>query len=703
MFKRPCAGLLVVALLLSLCVIPAAATETYTVTLPTIASGSDTVAKGEDYTFTLNDNVNVVAYAEFDDGSICAAELCKINNVLTMLLPAAYITGNFEIKTFTVTNNDLSFLSGDGSQAAPYQIASELDLLKLMAASTGKNAALSNFASGKYFELANDIVFHTPINTLISTANTTINANNGIKSQICGSAARNVFAASFNGKNHKISGLNTFHIAQAGVGLIPTNKGSIMSLTIETVNNGFTVLGSYENSALNKTITVTGLSPLVNNNNTGTIDNCKVTATINSHAMIVGMIAAQSSGTITNCVANADIVSDYLPANNTNSGRTGIICGSNEGGSISNCTSDGILRITARDNSNAVLTYHAGGIAAYNTTNSAINSCTNLADIVITPIGENSGVSVLAGGITGLIVNDICYCANYGNLSCEQSPFNTRLGGITGQIANTSSTQYNINGCFNNGAVTMTGTGTLIGGGLAAYGGSTFAAKGSFSFVNGLSLVGSADAVNFSYVYTLANVTDTNADETTEEKELSAADFKAASLVTTLNTALGENIFVAGTDYPVFSWLAAPASVDLMNEPGVVTAPAASVATVTAVADGGTATITVVCDQACTVVCTDDNGVTYTRLNYDGTNGHVFTTDAYANGMTFVVAVKGDVSGDGSIDSDDFSPLVAAFLNTGSLNALNTIIGDINADDTIDSDDFSPLVAAFLGTGTISW
>lgn len=117
--------------------------------------------------------------------------------------------------------------------------------------------------------------------------------------------------------------------------------------------------------------------------------------------------------------------------------------------------------------------------------------------------------------------------------------------------------------------------------------------------------------------------------------------------------------------------------------------------------DGSNATINVACDTACVVVGVKD-GV-YSRLTYDGTSGHTFTTDAYEDGMTFIVAVKGDVSGDGEISAADFGALVAAFLGTGSLDALNSLVGDVSGDGDISAADFGALVAAYLGTGTIPW
>ena len=127
-------------------------------------------------------------------------------------------------------------------------------------------------------------------------------------------------------------------------------------------------------------------------------------------------------------------------------------------------------------------------------------------------------------------------------------------------------------------------------------------------------------------------------------------------------------------------------------------------ATVTGSVSNGTATLNVDCAKACVVAYTTNGGETYTRVNATAADsGYDFVVPDYSDSMKFVVAVKGDVSGDGDIDSDDFGPLVAAFLETGELSSLGRAVGDLDGNGVIDSDDFGPLVAAFLGTGEITW
>ena len=117
----------------------------------------------------------------------------------------------------------------------------------------------------------------------------------------------------------------------------------------------------------------------------------------------------------------------------------------------------------------------------------------------------------------------------------------------------------------------------------------------------------------------------------------------------------------------------------------------------------GTATLNVASEKACVVAYTTDGGATYTRLTATAADSGYDFSVAYTEGMQFAVAVKGDVSGDAAIDASDFGALVAAYLGTGTLDALNTVIGDVDGNGVIDANDFGALVAAYLGTGTVSW
>ena len=129
-----------------------------------------------------------------------------------------------------------------------------------------------------------------------------------------------------------------------------------------------------------------------------------------------------------------------------------------------------------------------------------------------------------------------------------------------------------------------------------------------------------------------------------------------------------------------------------------------AIASVTSSISDGTATLNVACDKACVVAYTTDEGKTYTRVNATkADSGYDFVVPDYSEDMKFVVAVKGDVSGDAKLDAEDYGALVASYLGTGTLSSLNTVVGDVNADSKINAEDYGALVAAYLGTGTIAW
>ncbi|MBR5391225.1 MAG: dockerin type I repeat-containing protein [Clostridia bacterium] len=719
MSKRIGAILLALVLALSLCPLPAAATATYTVTLPAGATGETTVAAGEDYIFTIEDTIGEsndessisVAYAGFEDNSICAAEVLSFDcdtGVSERRIPAGKIKGNFNIETFEVDweGNASFFSDGDGTEENPWKIKTELDLLMLMAESSAGYDPICN-QSDIYIELDNNIEFNTPLNLFIAP-NPEMGgmAEYGVSSNLGWDIGG--FYANFNGKGHVISGLGFLRPNNINMALIPQNEGVIKNLTL-VADETITVAAQYDYDD-GSSFTVSSLA-LLAANNMGTIDNCHVIATVDSMiqgmapnnmqvpSVFVGLIAANNyGGIIRGCSVQSDIQQESASGANTS---IGFICGSNGYGSaISNCTAQGSLKVIAKDAGTKTVEYRIGGIAGNSSerTGNSVDYCVNYSDIEIVEQSSGTAVNslVMTGGIVGKSNHDITQCANYGDIVCNNASHETKLGGIA---AMTTSAFV---GCYNIGTVTVSGNGAYeqIAGGLAAYA-NPFTANASFSYIKGLPPVGSASTENISYTYTLADTTDSDADETSEEKELSAADFADPSLVTTLNTALGEDIFAAGTDYPVFSWLAAPAQIDLVAE-NKVTAPAASVATVTATAENGTATLNVICDKACVVIAFD--GTAYTRLNatQNAQSGYDFT-GAYADGVTFTVAVKGDVSGDGDISAADFGALVAVYLGTGSLDALGGIIGDVSGDGDISAADFGALVAVYLGTGSIPW
>ncbi len=725
--KRLSAGLITLALLLTLFAFPAAADNTYSVTLPAGATGPDTVAAGEDYTFTLAEDVLVVAYAEFPDGSICAAEAIPIidNGTVTgytRRIPSSHITNNFEIKTFTVetTGSGAFFAGGNGSSDSPFQIANELQLLQLMAASSASAGDPTAYdGSEMHYILTDDIEFHTPISCALAPASAGVSQMAAFVRSILGPGSHGntgFFNGTFDGNGHTITGISIVNPVDPWISLIPTNNGTIKNLNITVssiqVENEYSPVGGSD------TYNPVRFS-LLSGYNTGTIDKCNVAAsTANIHigvstagvkyTVYIGLVASINSGTITNCSASGQVVFD---GNTKQNAYLGLLCGQNLGGDIESSSTSNGSSITCTSTS---ATNYIGGIAGQSqgdsTTSTAaiISKCENHASVTGT-----AKSTVYIGGIVGSmgvakLNTTVEYCVNNGTVSTVSPGINNEyVGGIAGRINDSNSGTTLIKGCYNISNITSYGTTRHYAGGIA--GDESVLLGGEvacFSYIEAnLTLPAvcySTKSKTKSNVYILANATDEGADPASEEVELSAADFKAASLVTTLNTALGENIFVAGTDYPVFSWLAAPASATdltaaVSNSTGAT--PAASVNS--AVVENGTAKLNVSGSKACAVIAFD--GTNYTRmtaaLNADGTS-YDFTVP-YAEGMTFTVAVKGDLDGDGVANLDDMAVIASANLSIThnfyeAMSDLNACLGDLDGDGIANLDDMAIIASANL-------
>lgn len=156
------------------------------------------------------------------------------------------------------------------------------------------------------------------------------------------------FAGTFDGNNHKISGL-TLTAGLDGQGLFGCSSGTIRNLGIE---NGNISIGSAE-----RTGAICGYS-------TGTIENCWNSADITGSTeggIYVGGICGYSTGTISGCLNTGDITANSF---------IGGICGNtNRDTQISNCFNSG--SITGKE--------QIGGIAGINLNN--ITFCINAGEL----------------------------------------------------------------------------------------------------------------------------------------------------------------------------------------------------------------------------------------------------------------------------------------------------------------------------------
>ena len=107
-------------------------------------------------------------------------------------------------------------------------------------------------------------------------------------------------------------------------------------------------------------------------------------------------------------------------------------------------------------------------------------------------------------------------------------------------------------------------------------------------------------------------------------------------------------------------------------------------------------------DAACTVMVKKADGtlVRLTASTADGT--HSFTA-VLAEGDSLVVGLKGDVNGDGEINSRDTVQAQAAFLGKLTLQDHRQLCGAVTGGDAINSRDIVQIRAAFLGKLTLKW
>ena len=118
----------------------------------------------------------------------------------------------------------------------------------------------------------------------------------------------------------------------------------------------------------------------------------------------------------------------------------------------------------------------------------------------------------------------------------------------------------------------------------------------------------------------------------------------------------------------------------------------------------GTATLNVACDKACVVAYTTDEGKNYTRVNAaKADSGYNFVVPDYSENMKFVVAVKGDLDGNGTITIAEAAQVKAAQLGKLSLNSVQKLAADLDGNGSITIAEAAQIKAAQLGKLSLSW
>lgn len=125
------------------------------------------------------------------------------------------------------------------------------------------------------------------------------------------------------------------------------------------------------------------------------------------------------------------------------------------------------------------------------------------------------------------------------------------------------------------------------------------------------------------------------------------------------------------------------------------------------VTDAAAGTFTVTCAKACIVIIETDNGgvKSYEKVPYNANvAANTYSFEAHlAEGQKVLVALKGDVNGDGMFDSRDQTYLQRGLLETThrryvAFTPLEAILGDTNEDGVFDSRDETRMARALLET-----
>lgn len=144
-------------------------------------------------------------------------------------------------------------------------------------------------------------------------------------------------------------------------------------------------------------------------------------------------------------------------------------------------------------------------------------------------------------------------------------------------------------------------------------------------------------------------------------------------------------------------------AVTVENKTG--TTPAATVSLNDGAAYNAGDTFTVSCANACVVAWTTDDK-NYTRMNpvNDG-DTHTFTlpNEISESGFKIIVALKGDVNGDGAITAMDYGPVFNHFIGSSTLEGFAFVMADINGDGSITAMDYGPIFNQFIGSADLTW
>ena len=393
------------------------------------------------FTATINKYSVTVSYV-YDDGRTAAEAQTvsldygtlynktnsPVSPALSGYLPDRYFFGGYLEKneSYTVTykaadtwdgTSASSSLSGTGTEADPYIIASAADLAFLSKAALG----VDNYGAGSIYKLTTsiDLGGHpwTPIGRAVGTDFTW-----------------KYFAGTLDGNGYTIGGLY-YSGTGRGAALFCALKGTVKNLVIEgNITAGDRVAAVAYMLGTNGV--VENVVSYVNTTTTGSNDIYQ--------GGVVG--ASNAVSTVRNCVNYGDIVS-------AKGNWVGGIIGSAAPATVTECVNYGsVTNGTGK---------RTGGVVGMAWKNSTISKCVNYGNVV------GGGIEGI-GGINGWhSASTVSECVNFGNIIGDQNGNNVLIvtGGVSGWL---SAAQAIVRGCKNYGVVAGIGTQNKIGG-IAGY------------------------------------------------------------------------------------------------------------------------------------------------------------------------------------------------------------------------------------------
>lgn len=322
-------------------------------------------------------------------------------------------------------------MTGDGTSAHPYQIATADDLIEFAEEVNSydpSNPYSEAEERNAWAELRDDIDLEGTEWTRIGSSDINYNLE---------------YIGIFDGNNHTISGLsiNTSSTSDVYFGLFGAvgEGGTVRNLTVE---------GSITVESSDSYVRAGGVA----GESDGTVSNCTNRVTIAASSddiAYVGGVIGANAGNVSNCANEADITATADTA------YIGGVVGLNWG-LLRNCDNSGAVKGTGEG---ALV----GGVVGSNSHTEivmgSVENCYNTGTVTAT------GSNAVAGGVAGINLKTVSSCYNTGTVTGT-----TTAGGVVGEniYGISPGTPGTVTSCYNIGKVTAPSGGATIGGVVGA-------------------------------------------------------------------------------------------------------------------------------------------------------------------------------------------------------------------------------------------